>query len=108
MERFAPCEYCNALDRTECGCYARPVQAPCSVPSRPFGCKCQSLQEENARMRGALEKAWALIEGIQRDGEKYLIPDNECNRDWFVNRTLWHTDGPAQRDAQAAREAALK
>jgi len=45
------------------------------------------------------KKLIALIEAMQQDAEKFLIPDNECNQDWFVSRMLWWLDGPEQRDA---------
>jgi len=39
---------------------------------------------------------------MQVDMAKYLVPDNECGTDWFVNRMIWHLDGPEQRKVQAA------
>ena len=47
-----------------------------------------------------LEKMDALLRSMQADAVRYLLPDNDCDRDWFVSRMLWHLDGPEQRDAQ--------
>lgn len=47
-----------------------------------------------------------LLEALQADAVTYLS-DNDCGADWFVNRMLWHLDGPQQRAAQAALEAEI-
>lgn len=49
--------------------------------------------------------AFVLLKAMQADATKYLVPDNECEADWFVNRMLLHLDGPEQRLAQEALEA---
>ena len=48
-----------------------------------------------------------LIQAMQADAEKYLMPDNECGRDWFINRILWHLDGPEQRAAMERAQNAM-
>ena len=48
----------------------------------------------------ALEKMDALLRVMQSDAVAYLVPDNDCGMDWFVNRMLGHLDGPQQRNAQ--------
>ena len=49
----------------------------------------------------------ALIQAMQADAEKYLMPDNECGRDWFISRILWHLDGPEQRAAMERAQKAM-
>jgi hypothetical protein len=49
--------------------------------------------------------ALELLEAMQADMAKFLVLDNGCGTDWFVNRMIWHLDGPQQRAAQAALEA---
>lgn len=63
------------------------------------------LDALRAALRGMLE----LLEVQQDAGRKYLEPQlEECDRDWYVSRLLWLTDGPAQRQfEQAARDALL-
>lgn len=60
-------------------------------------------------LRSALRGMLELLEVQQDAGRKYLEPGyEECNRDWYVSRMLWLTDGPAQRQfEQAARDALL-
>lgn len=60
------------------------------------GCTAESTGEWNRRK----SKLDDLFRSMQTDAEKYLIPDNDCDRDWFVNRMLWRLDGPEQRKAQ--------
>lgn len=45
------------------------------------------------------ERMRAHLESMQRDATAYLIPDNRCSVDWFVNRMLHQLDGPEQRAA---------
>ena len=49
----------------------------------------------------------ALIQAMQADAEKYLMPDNECGRAWFISRNLWHLDGPEQRAAMERAQKAM-
>ena len=43
-----------------------------------------------------------LLGKMQADMVKYLEPGNTvCGRDWFINRIIWHLDGPEQRAAIA-------
>lgn len=55
----------------------------------------------------ARQMAIDLLKAMQSDAVAYLVPDNDCGADWFVNRMLWHLDGPQQRAAQTALEAEL-
>lgn len=45
-------------------------------------------------------KLEVLFRKMQADMVAYLEPGNDCGQDWFVNRMIWHMDGPEQREAQ--------
>ena len=48
-----------------------------------------------------------LIQDMQADAEMYLMPDNECGKDWFISRILWHLDGPEQRATMERAQKAM-
>jgi hypothetical protein len=64
---------------------------------RDAACDEANLREKAA---DALERLDALLRSMQADAVRYLVPDNDCGAEWFVSRTLWHLDGPVQREAQ--------
>jgi hypothetical protein len=68
------------------------------------------LEAENVRLREALEIHEAHMDIMQRDSERYLMPDDTVfNQDWFVSQMLYHLDGLMQREMQqTAREALAK
>lgn len=63
--------------------------------------------EHGIKERGMMDsKLEVLFRKMQADMVAYLEPSNECGKDWFVNRMIWHMDGPEQREAQGAAAGA--
>lgn len=54
----------------------------------------------------ASSKLNVLFRKMQADMVTYLEPGNNCGKDWFVSRMIWHMDGPEQREAQGAAAGA--
>ncbi|MCP4645806.1 MAG: hypothetical protein GY851_35500 [bacterium] len=54
--------------------------------------------QECAEKERVIERGRQHVAKMQRDAVKYLVPDNDCDRAWFINRMLYHLDGPEQRE----------
>lgn len=67
----------------------------------------QKLMDEIAKLKTAMGMYESLMSAMQRDAEKYLMPDDtQFSKSWFVSRILYHIDGPMQKEVQStAREA---
>ena len=69
---------------------------PACNPAKAYEYAVQTIEDQKETIR----KLDTLIKKMQADATMYLIPDNECGAEWFISRTLWHLDGPEQREAQ--------
>ncbi len=92
-------------------CYAG-LGAECDLPERWLDVLLAAAEGQAFTTEGLLSftaqptKLDVLFRKMQADMVTYLEPSNACGQDWFVNRMIWHMDGPEQRAAQGDAPAA--
>lgn len=61
----------------------------------------EGLLRENLLLRNIVFGFNQHLLTMQADCMAYLEPTNtKCGKDWFINRMVYHLDGPAQRRIQ--------